>query len=424
MALAESRTKHYAEHYDWQENGLQFLFAPCAGKSVFSIAIWLPCGSIHDPVGYEGTASALSQWMQAGAGGRSARELYESFDCLGVQQGIHVGNQSTTFYATGLRDDFPTVLGLLADILLRPEFDEKELPSIIDLARQDIESVADSASESMLIGSRAFFFSESVPGYAHAVEGTLAGLEALTAESLREHWARYGRKGAAVALVADFPPDEARSLLTNAFTDWGRAAMPLPDPPVRLRVGHHHIHFASAEQTQLSLMFNAGLPEQWLVRNVMVQALGGNSSSRLFTSIREEKGLAYAVDCRALSLADRSFMNLVTATTPPRLDDMLETLSQVRHLQLTKDELLAACRSLYASAVFDREAAQSHVRALLSEWLETGSVTSLSVYRDALFSVTQEEVNAFARDDMDWQYSLVTLGREPSLLLNVNKDIH
>ena len=56
-------------------------------------------------------------------------------------------------------------------------------------------------------------------GFGHPVSGTRAGLERLSAASLRAHWARFGQRGSVLGVVADADAQEIYDLVANLFAD-------------------------------------------------------------------------------------------------------------------------------------------------------------------------------------------------------------
>ncbi len=123
--------------------GLRVAFERRAGPG-FAFDLRLPVGSAHDPVGLEGASGVLEEWLFKGAAGRDARALQDAFDDLGVRRGGGVGPEATRIGVSGLRDNLSASLALVADVLLRPDLPEAELPVLTDLARQDLDGVQDS----------------------------------------------------------------------------------------------------------------------------------------------------------------------------------------------------------------------------------------------------------------------------------------
>ena len=80
-------------------NGLTLLVEPMADVQSASFSLLVPCGSNYDPVGQEGSASILCDWLIRGAGERDSVELTNALDNLGLQRNEGVGNSHLSLAA-------------------------------------------------------------------------------------------------------------------------------------------------------------------------------------------------------------------------------------------------------------------------------------------------------------------------------------
>lgn len=387
----------------------------------FAFDLRLPVGSAHDPVGLEGSAAVLEEWLFKGAAGRDARALQDAFDDLGVRRGGGVGPEATRLSVSGLREDLPAALGLVADVLLRPELPEAEVAVLLDLARQDLEALQDSPPDLLGVQARACAFPRRAgdpgAGYAHPATGTPEGLSRISPASLREHYGLYGQAGSVLGLVADLSPQEAQELVESTFAGWQRGECRVV--PAHFQ-GGKRVHFADADAEQTHLQLTApgvapGHPD-WLAWQVALTALSGGSSSRLFHKVREERGLAYAVGASSLVLAGQGFLSVYAGSTPERLPETLDVICQeLRRLPegLSPAEFRRAHAGLSASIVFGGESPRGRAVALTRDLTLFGQVRDLGVLRSEVDALTLEDVNRFLHTYRPMQdASIFTLGPE------------
>ncbi|WP_272976848.1 M16 family metallopeptidase [Deinococcus geothermalis] len=400
------------------EGGLTAAFERRRGPG-FALDLRVPVGSAHDPVGREGSAGVLEEWLYKGAGGRNARAFQDALDDLGVRRGGGVGPEATRFGVSGLTADLPAALGLLADLLLRPALPPEELPVLADLARQDLEGLEDSPPDLLAIEARRRAFprdpASPFAGYAHPASGTAEGLSNLTAQNLRAFLNRYGTRGSVLGLVADADPGEVRGLLERAFAGWhpGETAPVPADFHPGLRV---HVPHAEAEQTHLSVTAPGVAPRDpdWLSWQVALMALSGGSASRLFYAVREERGLAYSVSAAPILLGGQGFLAAYAGSTPERAPETLAVLlAELARLPqgLTEAEFERARRGLTASVVFGAESLRARASSLTRDLAVFGRVRGVAEHRAQIAALTLERVNAFlAEYDPVAQATIVTLG--------------
>lgn len=401
-----------ATHLWTLENGLTVAFERRSGLG-FSFDLRLPWGSAHDPQGQEGSAAALEEWLHKGAAGRDARQLQDAFDDLGVRRGGGVGPEATRLSVSGLVGDLAAALRLVADVLLRPTLPPEEVPVLLDLARQDLESLEDSPTDLLALAARALAFAGQ--GLAHSTSGTRAGLAGISAQSLQGHFRRYGARGSFLGLVADLDAAEVEHLIRQTFGEWqaGEAttlsAHFCPDQST-------HIEYEGGEQTHLSLTAAGFAPQDpdWLRWQLALTALSGGSSSRLFYAVREERGLAYAVSASPLILGGQGFLSVYAGSTPDRAPETLAVIrAELARLQggLSADEFRRAHAGLSASVVFGNESLRGRAHALTRDLALFGRVRSVASLRAELDALTLDEVNSFLSGYSPLRgANLVTLG--------------
>lgn len=398
--------------------GLRVAFERRAGPG-FAFDLRLPVGSAHDPHGLEGSSGVLEEWLFKGAAGRDARALQDAFDDLGVRRGGGVGPEATRFGVSGLRDDLRASLALVADVLLRPDLPETELPVLTDLARQDLDGLQDSPPDLLALEARRVTFprpaASPLAGFAHPPSGTPEGLAALTADTLRAHLEAYGQAGAVLGLVADLEPEAARALVAGALDGLRPGEQPHApaDFQPRQRI---HVTDEDAEQTHLSLTAPGIAPRdpRWLAWQVALTALSGGSASRLFHAVREERGLAYAVSASPVLLGGQGFLTAYAGSTPARAPETLEVmLAELARLPqgLTADEFRRARSGLRASVVFGAESMRARAGALTRDVAVFGWVRPLAELREGLDELTLAGVNDFlAGYNPVSEITVVTLG--------------
>ncbi|MFC6592236.1 M16 family metallopeptidase [Deinococcus lacus] len=412
----------------------------------FALDLRLPWGSAHDPAGQEGSAALLEEWLLRGAAGRDARALADAFDDLGLRRGGGVGPEATRFTLQGLRQDFGAALALLGDVLLRPALPPAELPTLKDLARQDLAALEDSPADLLSVAVRREVFGElqfgrpagALPelgqpagesyqpaGFGHPVSGTLPGLGAITAQGLERHWQRYGLGGSVLGVVIDEPADWVEQQVAQALGGWRPGECLNLEPAYRPGV-RCHVPSQQAEQTHLSLTLPGVSPQSadWLTWQLALSALSGGSASRLFLAVREERGLAYHVAASPLILGTQGFLSVYAGTTPQRAGETLEVLCgelERWSAGLGPAELERARAGLVTGLVFGGETLRARAGALTRDLAVFGAVRDPALLRAELEAIPLEQVNAFlAAYQPLGAASLVTLGQQspqgPALL--------
>ena len=385
----------------------------------FAFDLRVPVGSAHDPQSQQGSAALLEEWLGKGAGGRDARAFQDALDDLGLRRGGGVGAEATRFAVSGLNADLEAALALYADLVQRPQLPEGELDVLIDLARQDLEAVADSPAEQLALEARRLAFpalSGEYAGYAHPASGTLEGLAAVSPQSVRELYTRYGAAGSILSVVSAYPVGEVERMAQELFGDWtaGNAqAVPLMFQPGVTT----HLPGDSA-QAHLSLYWRGVGPTDpdWLPWHLALGVLSGGSASRIFVAVREERGLAYSASIGAQVLGGQGFIGGYAGSTPARAAETLAVmLAEFGRLKqgVTDAEFIRARDALVASTVFGAESLRGRVVALTRDLNLFGAVRQPRELRSQIEGLTLGGVNGFLGRWDAGEPNLVTLGMAP-----------
>lgn len=410
-------------------NGLTLVAEQRPGPG-FAFDLRIPIGSAHDPQGMQGSAALLEEWLGKGAGARDARAFQDALDDLGLRRGGGVGAEATRFAVSGLNADLEAALSLYADLVQRPQLPEAELETLIDLARQDLEGVADSPAEQLSLEARKLAF-PALPGlyagYAHPASGTLEGLAASSAASVRQVFGRYGAAGSILSVVSAWPVQEVERMALAHFGDWTPGAAEAV--PLHFRPGlSTHLPGDSA-QAHLSLYWSGVNPARsdppssademhpdWLPWHLGLGVLSGGSASRIFVAVREERGLAYSASIGGQVLAGQGFISGYAGSTPARAFETLEVmLAEFARLRqgVTPEEFSRARDALVASSVFGAESLRGRVVALTRDLSLFGRVRQPTELRARIEALTLQGVNAFLERWEPGEPNLVTLGLPP-----------
>ena len=286
-------------HREVLANGMRLLVAPRPGVPVVVIRVHLRAGSAFDPPDAPGLANLTGELLTRGTAGRSGPEIDRAIEFVGGGLDSDVSRDGATLSLGVLKKDLELGLDLLAEVLLTPAFPEDELRRKID----EIQGALRRSEESPEALAGRALARLIYPGhpYGHPVAGTVESVGRLTREQVvRFHRERYRPDAATVAVVGDVTVDEMRDALGRRLGGWSAPSAPLavvPEAPASAPAQTEAI--ARPDLTQATVYLGRpgirqGHPDYFplVVANYI---LGGGSASRLYTHVREERGLAYSV---------------------------------------------------------------------------------------------------------------------------------
>lgn len=397
-------------------NGLTLLAERMPTLKSAAFTLMVPAGAAYDPPNGLGTATVLSEWMMRGAGTRDSRALVEDLDNLGVSHRVSAQTVHLSIAAATLGRNLPAGLSILADVLLDPHLPDDQFEPVRSLAIQSLRSLEDDPGSKALVELRMRHF--PAPWGRHAL-GTLNGIESLEPESVRQfHECAVRPNGAILAAAGEIDWDGLRDQVEALFGRWH----PRPDPPlVAGPRGPSRDHvFKETQQVQIGLalpLVPVTHPEAYHAR-AATAILGGYSSARLFTEVREKRGLCYSVSAAYESLKHQAAMLCHAGTSTDRsqqtLDVMLAEVERLKRKGVLPEELETLRAGLKSSWIMQQESSLSRSSQLATDWYYLGRVRSLDEIARELDALTPASVSDFcAQLDLD-PITILTLG--PSAL--------
>ncbi len=392
-------------------NGLRVVVEPMPWLATVSSSLLLPIGAANDPDDGIGAAALLSEWLQRGAAGRDARAQAAALDALGVRRGGGVGREMLSLSAAFLGRDAAAVLPLLADVVKAPGLSDDTFENVRALALQDLAAALDTPAQRAGEALVAAYFASH---HGRSAYGVQDHLEALSAAAVRrDAQARLGPGGAVLAVAGGLDPEPFMALLENYFGVWQGPSRPLPEP--RRRSPHASSIEAESAQVQIGMATPlVGLGEPgWYPQQLALAVLDGNMGARLFSEVREKRGLVYGVSAGTRVVRGHAYLAARAATTPERAAETLEVVaSEIRRLRdgVERDEFERAGVQLRASLVMSGEASGARASRLASDVLHLGRPRGLHEVDQALAGLSLEDVNEHLAASAEPTFTTVTLG--------------
>lgn len=276
-------------------NGVQIVIDHMPSLETAALGVWAHAGSVDERDNEHGVAHLLEHMAFKGTRRRTARSLAEEIESVGGYLNAATSHQRTGYYARILKDDLAIGVDILSDILLHPLFDDSELAKEQEVVVQEIGEAADTPDDVVFeLLMEACWAGASL---ARPILGTPQTVRAQSPDSLREYMRRcYGPGDLVVAAAGNVDENFLLPLVEKHFGGV-RKSEPAPSRPVpEFRGGVRH-NDREIEQTHLALAFPGvcATDKDFFATRIYADVLGGGMSSRLFQSIREERGLAYSV---------------------------------------------------------------------------------------------------------------------------------
>ena len=387
-------------------NGLTVAVTPMPGRELVAASLVLRWGASDEPDAKAGATVLATRGLTEGTEHYEAIALTEAAERLGASVHAEAGWDAISAGLDVPASRLASALELVAEIIRRPVFPDKEIDRIRDERLTDlIQAKADPRRRADEVFTASIYGSASP--YRRPAGGAAATVEGITADDLRGLHAGFsGPTRAALVVAGDLDPDEVVRLSERLFGDWsgGGPAGGAPDDTAaathrRVRV----VHRPGSVQTEIRIG-HPGLsrrtPDYHAV-TVMAAILGGLFNSRLNMNLREDKGWTYGAgagfDMRRGRgpFSARAAVN--TEVTVPALREFLVELDRIREAPVTADELRDARDYLIGVFPLRFETPGPVVGSLAGLFIQGLPDDELATYRASVEAVTADDVLRVAR---------------------------
>ncbi len=392
-------------------NGLTLVVETMPGVQSGAMTFLIDAGGSTDPVDRSGSATILSDLILRGAGARDNKTLTNYMDSLGLQRSSSVGIHHTRLGCAALADKVIEALPTYADIVMRPHLPADGFESAQDLALQSLEGIEDDPKQKLMIKLREWFFPAP---FGRNTMGDPAQIEKMTLESEKADWARrYRAQNAIIGLAGKIDFQKAKDAVEAALGAWptGEALTIEQTPPA----GNFRFEPAQSEQTHIGLAYPS-IPEtheDYYTLRLAMEILSGGMSGRLFTEVREKRGLVYNVWAGYSSLKGMGAILGYAGTSNERAQATLDTvIAELFRLTegVTAAELERAKTGLKASTIMQGESSGARSGAIAHDYFMRGRIRTLDEVKAAIDGVTLEGVNEFLRKNPPGPFTIVIVG--------------
>ena len=394
------------------ENGLTLVTEHVSGMQSAALRCMIPAGAVFEDIHNLGASSVCAEMLMRGAGELDSRKQADAFDRAGALRDI--GNTirymqvSVTTLGHRVREGLP----LFLDIVRRPRMANESFPPAQELALQAVASLSDDPQQRAALAARA----RHLPSpYNRNSIGTQKGISSLEHGVLSDWWNAHALPGGSyISAAGDVDHDALVEQLGEMTQDWsGRVDMPAAEPSSSR--GYDHL---SDDSSQVQIMLVHDAPEEGhadaAMEKLAIAVLSGGMSGRLFTEVREKRGLCYAVSSSYRADKDRGVVTNYVGTTPERAQESLDVLHQelrrLNHGDVTPEELTRARTGLKSRLIFAGESTRARAGAIVADQINLGRVRTLDEIVEQLSKVTLDELNTYLKRRDLGEMTIQTLG--------------
>ena len=385
-------------------NGLLVLTESIPHVRSVSMGVWIASGSRDEPLELNGISHFVEHMVFKGTTTRNAQQFAREVDSIGGNLDAFTSKENICFNIKVLDDNIAPALELLADLVLHPTFTPEDIAREQGVILEEIKMDEDSPDYLVHETFTQKFWKGN--GLGRPTLGTVKSVSSFTQPAVFDFYnSRFTPRNMVFSAAGNLDHDRFVAQVAERFeglaASSGTPLAKLPAPATFANITLKRKK--SLEQVQLCL----GVPAPPIDSSdryaiyLLNSMLGGGMSSRLFQTIREDRGLAYSIYAETSPFRDTGSLSIYAGTSAAKIAEVLRlTLAELRRLKedtVPEAELKRAKDQLKSNIVLGLESSSSRMSNLARQEMYFKRFFSVDEIVSAVEAVTAADILSLAR---------------------------
>lgn len=390
-------------------NNLEVVTVNVPNLTSATVSVWVLAGSRDESDTHAGISHFLEHMgFKGGKKYKTPMAVSETIDAIGGEFNAGTGKEYTMYYVRSASDNVKTALDVLSDMLLCPSLKQTDIDREKGVIVEEINMYEDDPQ------SRVHEYFENVIYAGHSLArdiiGTKKTVQNLTRQNLLEYRKRnYLSGNMLVSIVGGISHKKAFELVSEFFNATKPGKRPtktqfnqsqtVPQQKIitkKIEQAHSIIGFPS---------YKLGSENRYVL-GVLTAILGGGMSSRLFTEVREKRGLCYAISPSVDTNIDSGYFSVYVGTDPGKaqkalkviLDELYALAKKQKSKLVTEKELQKAKEYAKGHFALAMEDSKYITRFVADEYLRLGRTRTPDDYIHGINAVSESDIYRVAKE--------------------------
>ena len=400
------------------KNGLRVILSHNEHTRAVTVLVLVKTGSKNEKKRINGVSHFLEHMFFKGTKKRpDKKEMAQLLDEVGAEFNAFTTDDVTGYYIKVERTHIELALDIVSDILQNSTFPPKEIAREKKVIFEEINMISDNPMRQIHQHWQELLYGDQPAGW--PVPGTKETVGNISRKDLVEYFTEnYLSHNMVVCVSGNFPKKKTRETIAKRFAGV-REGDAEPKVPVEEYQTETKVHLVKKQLGQTHVLIGArGYPlsdKRRYALMILADILGGGMSSRLFLSVREEKGLVYYIRTIPESNPDSGFIVTAAGIDNARVGDAIRAIvkeyKSVAKKGVTKKELARAKSSMRGHMYLALEESNEIAEYLAAGELLEGVIRDPEEIMKRIDRITIQEVKDVARDVFRYdKINMVVLG--------------
>ncbi|OGG75450.1 hypothetical protein A3A41_01085 [Candidatus Kaiserbacteria bacterium RIFCSPLOWO2_01_FULL_54_22] len=388
------------------KNGLRVVLVPMAGTETATVIVMSGTGSRYEDKRENGLAHFLEHMFFKGTSRRpSARAISEQLDGVGAVYNAFTAKERTAYYAKVGSQYLDIALDVISDIFLNSTLPSKEIEKERGAVIQEIDMYED-----MPMRTVDNVFDQLIFGAEHPLGRTVLGPKENIRTFSRKDFASYLKRNytplnTVVCIAGAF---DEKKVLTKIKKEFGTLKHGNPPTFITFAPEQNRPRVAIKEKKTDQTQFIIGVPAYPYLHAdefalaLLSTILGSGMSSRLFTEVREKRGLAYSIHAWIERYPDTGYLAVQAGVEHGKLEKAVSTIlaefRKIKREKVSAAELAKAKSYIKGTMTLALETSDEVANHAASTMINIGRVRPLDEILKGIDTVTAADIERVARD--------------------------
>lgn len=387
------------------DSGLRLIIVPMESTRTATVLVMVGTGSKYETKQINGISHFLEHMMFKGTTKRPDKlEIARELESIGADFNAFTHKEFTGYYARASASKINTLMDVVFDIFLNSRLDAEEIEKEKGVIVEEINMYRDMPQRYVGDLFEKLLYGDQPAGW------EIAGEKELVIRLKREQFldyftTHYIASNTVVAIAGNVKPEEIKEQVNQYFSKIRQA-----ERVTKLAVKEDQLspqillHYKKTDQSHFILGFRGYnmFDEKRYATSILAAILGGGMSSRLFTEVRDKRGLAYYVGADSDNYTDTGIFAMSAGVNNDKADDaikiMLEEVNKIKNTGVTTRELQQAKDQVEGALTIALENSRAVANAYAGPILFYDKVLTPEEELDKIKKVTLEDISQVANE--------------------------
>lgn len=387
-------------------NGIRVVFEQNRHFNSAAVGVWVGVGSRDEDKDNNGISHMIEHMLFKGTKTRTASDIAISTAVLGGNLNAYTSKECTAFYCKTLKEYILEAVDIIGDMICNPLLDETDLEKEKGVVCEEIDMYNDSAEDYVHEYLQKKAWKDHPLGY--LISGKKKKVMKFTREDIVSFMSNYYvGNNIVISVAGNFDGDEVLEQIKKSFKALRK--LPADKKAIRKRIKpvYKPVVFSKKkdiEQIHFNMAFEApsfidDIRYEFTIINAI---LGGDVNSRLFQTIRENRGLTYNICTYGSAFSDTGLFHIYGALNPNQLGTVVELvkgiITDLNEKGITNEELENAKKQVITEMTLNQDNTVDLMNNNAKSIMFYGKVYSFKESIKAINSVTVSGVNDCIRE--------------------------